>query len=43
MDEDKELRFYVAFIVRRTVSWPRYRKGMDEGTAKRIADEIIAP
>jgi hypothetical protein len=35
-------RVNVSFIVRRTVAWPRYRKGMDEATADRIADEIIA-
>jgi hypothetical protein len=33
--------FNVKFVVRRIVSWPRYRKGMDDPIAGRIAREII--
>jgi hypothetical protein len=29
------------FVLRRIVSWPRYRKGMDHSIAGRIAREII--
>jgi hypothetical protein len=38
---EDELHFDVKFVVRRIVSWPRYRKGMDDSTAGRIAREIV--
>lgn len=41
MDDDEALHFHVTFILKRIVSWPRYRKGMDDQTASSIADEII--
>jgi hypothetical protein len=39
-DED-ELHFDVKFVVKRIVSWPRYRRGMDDQTEGSIAREII--
>lgn len=41
MNDDEALHFDVKFVVRRLVSWPRYRKGMDELTASSIASEIV--
>jgi hypothetical protein len=41
MEDEDELHFDVKFVVRRIVSWPRYRKGMDDLTAGSIAREII--
>jgi len=41
MDDEKRLDFGIKFIVKRLVTWPRYRKSMDEGTASSIANEII--
>src|SRR5260221_11850482 len=35
------LHFDVKFIVKRIVSWPRYRKGMDDLTASCIANDIV--
>ena len=40
-DDEESLHFNVKFIVKRIVSWPRYRRGMDDQTAGRIAREII--
>jgi hypothetical protein len=35
------LLFDVKFIVKRIVSWPRHRRGMDDPTTSRIAREIV--
>jgi hypothetical protein len=29
MDDEESLHFNVKFIVKRIVSWPRYRRGME--------------
>jgi hypothetical protein len=41
LDDDEALQFDVKFIVKRVISWPRYRRGMDDQIAGRIAREII--
>ena len=41
MDDDEALHFDVKFIVQRLVTWPRYRKEMNDLTAASITGEII--
>ena len=41
MDDEDELHFSIKFVIKRIVSWPRRRKGMDDQTAGSIASEIV--
>jgi hypothetical protein len=41
MDDETAQHSDVKFVVRRIVTWPRYRNGMDDQTSSSIASEII--
>jgi quercetin dioxygenase-like cupin family protein len=40
-ERERELRFDIGFILKRVVTWPRYRKQMDDVTERSIAGEIV--